>query len=74
MRKTLLILILLRCITVSAHIRISDFKQSFSDGAAADVRTSAADPNGQLCAILKLETKPTGWTFNAGLAGIIATR
>lgn len=74
MKTTLLILILLRCITVSAHIRISDFKQSFSDGAAADVRTSAADPNGQLCVILKLETKPTGWTFDAGLAGIIDTR
>ena len=74
MKKTLLILILLRCITVSAQIRISDFKQSFSDGAAADVRTSVADPDGQLCSVLKLETKLTGWTFDAGLAGIIDTR
>ena len=74
MKKTLLILILLKCITVSAQIRISDFKQSFSDGAAADVRTSVVDPDGQLCSVLKLETKLTGWTFDAGLAGIIDTR
>ena len=74
MKKTLLILILLRCITVSAQICISDFKQSFSDGAAADVRTSVVDPDGQLCSVLKLETKLTGWTFDAGLAGIIETR
>lgn len=74
MKKTLLILILLRCITVSAQIRISDFKQSYSDGAAADVRTSVADPDGQPCAVLKLETKQNGWTFDVGLAGIIDTR
>ena len=74
MKKTLLILILLKCITVSAQIRISDFRQSFSDGAATDIRTSVADPDGQLCAILKLETKQSGWTFDAGLEGIIDTR
>ena len=74
MKKTLLILILLRCITVSAQIRISDSKQSLSDGAAADARTSVDDPDGQLCSVLKLETKLNGWTFDAGLAGIIDTR
>lgn len=74
MKKTLLILILLRCITISAQIRISDFKQSLSDGAAVDIRTSVADPAGQICSVLKLETKLTGWTFDAGLAGIIDTR
>ena len=74
MKKTLLILILLRCITVSAQIRISDFKQSVSDGAAADFRTTVDDPDGQPCAILKLETKLDGWTFDAGLAGIIDTK
>ena len=74
MKKSLLILVLLKCITVSAQIRISDFRQSFSDGAATDIRTSVADPDGQLCAILKLETKQSGWTFDAGLVGIIDTR
>ena len=74
MKKALLLFVLLRCITVAAQIRINDFKQSFSDGAAADPRTSVADPDGQLCAALKLETKQTGWTFDAGFAGIIDTR
>lgn len=59
---------------MAAQIRISDFNQSFSDGAAADVRTSVADPDGRLCAALKLETKQTGWTFDAGLDGIMDTR
>lgn len=71
MKKTLLIILLLRCITVAAQIRISDFTQSFSDGAAADLRTAVADPDGQLCAALKLETKQTGWTFDAGFDGIM---
>lgn len=71
MKKTLLIILFLRCITVAAQIRISDFKQSFTDGAAADIRTSVADPDGQLCAALKLETKLTGWTFDAGFDGIM---
>ena len=74
MKKALLIFVLLRCITVAAQIRISDFKQSLSDGVAVDVRTSVADPEGQPCAVLKLETRQSGWTFDAGLAGIMETR
>ena len=74
MKKSILILLLLQSFTVAAQIRISDFKQSHTDGAASDVRTSLLDPDGRLCALLKLETKQSGWTFDTGLAGIIDTR
>lgn len=74
MKKTILILLLLQAVPVAAQIRISDFKQSHSDGAASDVRTALSDPDGRLCAVLKLETKQSGWTFDAGLAGIMDTR
>ena len=74
MKKSILILMLLQSFTVAAQIRISDFKQSHTDGAASDVRTSLSDPDGKLCAVLKLETKQSGWTFDTGLDGIIDTR
>lgn len=74
MKKAILILLLLQSISVAAQIRISEFKQSHMDGSAADVRTSLIDPDGKLCAVLKLETKQSGWTFDTGLAGIMDTR
>ena len=73
MKKSILILLLLQSVSVAAQIRISDFKQSHSDG-AADVRTALADPDGRLCAVLRLETRQVGWTFDTGLAGILDTR
>ena len=74
MKKSILILLLLQSVSVVAQICISDFKQSHSDGAASDVRTALDDPYGRLCAVLKLETKQSGWTFDTGLAGIMDTR
>lgn len=74
MKKSLLILFLLQSICTAAQVRISDFKLAVADGAASDVRTSLQDPDGRLCAVLKLETRQTGWTFDAGLAGIMDTR
>lgn len=74
MKKSILILFLLQGVLASAQVRISDFRLSTSDGAASDVRTALLDPDGRLCAVLKLETGQTGWTFDAGLAGIMDTR
>ena len=74
MKKSILILFLLQGICAAAQVRISDFRLSITDGAASDVRTSLQDPDGRLCAVLKLETGQTGWTFDAGLAGIMDTR
>ena len=74
MKKSLLILFLLQSICAAAQVRISDFKLVVADGAASDVRTSLQDPDGRLCAVLKLEARQNGWTFDAGLAGIMDTR
>ena len=74
MKKSFLILFLLQGVCAVAQVRISDFKLAVEDGAASDVRTSFLDPDGCLCAVLKLETRQTGWTFDAGLAGIMDTR
>ena len=68
MRRLLLLISLLTSIAGSAQtVRISGFTPSSTDASAALVY----DANGELCATLKLETKETGWTFEAGLAGII---
>ena len=74
MKKSILILFLLQGICAAAQVRISDFKLAIADGTASDVRTALQDPDGHLCAVLKLETRQSGWTFDAGLAGIMDTR
>lgn len=68
MRRLLLLISLLTSIAGSAQtVRISGFTPSSTDASAALVY----DANGELCATLKLETKEIGWTFEAGLAGIV---
>ena len=74
MKKAIIILTLLLGFDAAAQIRLSNFSQSFTDGTGADVRTAKEDPDGKLCAVLKLETRLSGWTFDAGLAGITDTR
>ena len=74
MKKTILILLLIQSASVCAQIRISNFRQVVPDGASVDLRTALTDPEGQLCSVLKLETKQSGWTFDAGTAGIVDTR
>lgn len=74
MKKAILFFLLIQSFSSVAQIRIGDFKQSYTDGAATDIRTAREDPDGNLCAVLKLETKQTGWTFDTGFAGIMDTR
>jgi len=76
MRKTtLLILLTLAALPLRGQaICISDFKLDVADGAAADVRTAVSDLDGELCAVLGMETRLSGWTFEAGLSGIMDVR
>ena len=68
MRNFLTIFTLLLSVAASAQsIRISGFKATIADAAAPDAEQ---DADGALCAILRMETKETGWTFEAGMAGI----
>lgn len=68
MRNFLTILALLFSVGAGAQsIRISGFKATIADASAPD---AVQDADGALCAILRMETKETGWTFEAGMAGI----
>ena len=68
MRNFLTILALLFSFAASAQsIRISDFKATITDATAPD---AVQDADGALCTILRMETEETGWTFEAGMAGI----
>lgn len=74
MKRFLILLALLRVFSLSAQIRISDFALSTTDGTGSDVRTACFDPDGNPCALLKLGTDLSGWTFDAGIAGILDIR
>ena len=74
MKRIIVILLLLLGLSARAQIRISGFSQSFSEGTASDVRTALEDPDGRLCAVLRMDTRIQGWTFDAGLAGITDIR
>lgn len=76
MKKVTLIFVLLFLGASSwgQSLRISDFKSAVADGAGANVNTAVTDPDGNLCAVLRMETKLTGLTFEAGLSGIMDVR
>ena len=74
MKRVILILLLFQSLGAWAQIRISGFTQSLSDGTASDVRTAREDPDGRLCAVLRIDTRIQGWTFDAGLSGITDIR
>lgn len=74
MKRFLILLALLRVLSLPAQIRISDFALSTTDGTGQDVRTACFDPDGNPCALLKLGTDLSGWTFDAGIAGILDAR
>lgn len=68
MRNFLTILALLFSVAAGAQsIRISNFKATIADATAPD---AVQDADGALCTILRMETEETGWTFEAGMAGI----
>lgn len=69
MRYFLIIFALLISISVEAQtIRISGFTADITDASAP---FTVYDTDGALCSVLRMETKETGWTFEAGLAGIM---
>lgn len=73
-RHLLTALLLPACIQAAAQqVRISDFRQvSAADSERyADLASPVRDADGEACAVLVLETGESGWTFEAGLAGIV---
>ena len=75
MKRILLTLCLLLPPVLRAQtLRIDDFRMDLADGAAADPRTMVPDLDGEPCAALRIETQLSGWTFDAGLGGIMDVR
>ena len=70
----ILVLLLFGASSWGQSLRISDFKSAVADGAGVKVNTAVTDPDGNLCAVLRMETKLTGLTFEAGLSGIMDVR
>ena len=64
---TTILTLLISTVAGAQSIRISDFKPSIADAAAPD---AVLDADGALCAVLRMETRESGWTFEAGMAGI----
>ena len=52
---------------------LTDFKPLLSDQTALREKTSRTDVDGRACALLKIFTSESGWSFDAGLPGIMDT-
>ena len=75
-RQTILLTALLSiagCIQASGQgIHITGFTEDASPASlTSDLPAAPRDPDGEPCAVLLMETKQKGWTFEAGLAGIV---
>ena len=75
MKRILTILAILLSVGASAQrIRVSDFRQLPGDQTAVSATSRVKDVNGNPCALIKISTAEKGWTFEAGLAGVMDTR
>ena len=54
-------------------VSLTDFKPLLSDQTALREKTSRTDVDGCTCALLKISTSESGWSFDAGLPGIMDT-
>ena len=54
-------------------VSLTDFKPLLSDQTALREKTSRTDVDGRTCALLKIYTSEPGWSFDAGLPGIMDT-
>ena len=76
MKKFYLTLLLLVFATVvwAQHIAVKDFYYAENDLTARTYGTSLEDQNGNLCALIKVETTEKGvWAFDVGMLGVAKT-
>lgn len=59
--------------TVAQNIAVSDFRLLESDMTANLEGTTVYDQNGEKCALIKVETTQTGFTFDTGALGVVRT-
>ena len=71
MRKILFFLLFFTSLVSFAQISVESFEPDDYDMTAQDARVM--DPNGEVCAVIKVETKYTGFTFDVGSLGVMKT-
>lgn len=77
MRKTLLLSLILSMAVLTARsqsVTVSDFHLDESDPTANLQGTTVLDRNGEKCALIKIETTKTGFTYDVGLQGVQDTK
>ena len=69
------ILLLLLCVLLAQaqNLAVQDFRLDEADVTANTHGTTVIDQNGQKCALIKMITTQTGFTFDAGSLGIVKT-
>lgn len=76
MKYRFTILILIICLTqimLGQSITISSFKDMPDDITAISKGTTVIDQNGEKCALIKVETTQTGFSFDVGSLGVVKT-
>lgn len=75
MQRLLLSLLLFLCSlgVWAQQIVIQDFRLDEKDLTANTKGTTVLDQNGQKCALLKIETTQTGFSFDTGMLGVVKT-
>ena len=75
MKRLSFILVLLLCITVmqAQSLSVQSFRLDEADLTANTAGTMVMDQNGQKCALIKVETTLTGFSFDAGSLGVVKT-
>ena len=70
---SLFLFFMLTCFCASAQIAVTSFSLLENDLTANTSGTMVTDQNGDKCALIKVETTQTGFTFNAGQLGVTKT-
>lgn len=74
--KYLILLLAAHCLTFQTNgqsISISSFKDMPDDITAVSHGTTVLDQNGEKCALIKIETTESGFTFDVGALGVVKT-
>ena len=71
---SIIISVLLPVLAAGQSVYVADFKPEAS-GASDDLESvSVTDASGNICSVVKVLSSDAGWTFDAGLAGIVDVR
>lgn len=73
MKKCFSIFVLFAALTTAnaQRIIVSGFKADPNDITAADPATRRTDPNGEACSLIKISTRQSGFSFDAGMDCIV---